>query len=205
MSTRCNPAEDPSAIQLWSGGYISLRYPSPEDVNIFDIAAALSKLNRYTGHTREFYSVAQHSVLCSTYAPAHLKMQALLHDAAEAYLGDVSSPLKSLLPDYRVIEAQMEKVIAVRFGFPYKGNDHEIVKQLDMTALATEVRDLMPPSSWSWECLDGVTPLRERIQPLGPQEAEDEFIKTFMMLERQIPPAPPRNQRNLNGEPDWHG
>ena len=128
-------------------------------------------------------------MICATNAPAPLKLQALLHDAAEAYLGDVSSPLKSLLPDYRAVEARMERVIAERFNIPYKGNDHGLVKLLDLRTLATEVRDLMPPSSWSWECLEGIKTFDERIRPWDSQLSEDVFISSFLALEDQSVPS----------------
>lgn len=82
-------------------------------VNLEDIAHSLSQLCRYGGHCNHFYSVAEHSVrLSETVDPR----EALLHDATEAYLGDVVSPLKSMLTEYRMLEDHIRRVIALRFG-----------------------------------------------------------------------------------------
>ncbi|RYF85792.1 MAG: hypothetical protein EOO03_12755, partial [Chitinophagaceae bacterium] len=80
-----------------SGLAIDLNNIHSRDININDIATALSRIPRFGGHTCAFYSVAQHSVLVAALAPDYLKKEALLHDAAEAYLGDVIKPLKHIL------------------------------------------------------------------------------------------------------------
>lgn len=71
--------------------------PRPEMVCLEDIAHALSQLCRFNGHTKRFYSVAEHSVLVSHYVPLHHAAEALFHDAAEAYYGDIPRPLKRAL------------------------------------------------------------------------------------------------------------
>ena len=98
-------------IQTYSGKYIDLLQTDPYDIGIRDIAHALSNLGRFTGHSKRFYSVAQHSVIASNMVCLHpeidyhmMQVCALLHDASEAYLGDVSSPLKQLLPAYKEID-----------------------------------------------------------------------------------------------------
>lgn len=118
-------------IQTYMNRLVRLDKPSPDDIDIIDIATALSNLTRFTGHVG-FYSVAEHSygvaVLTRYFAvrdieactkDSRLLFEAfkagLLHDASEAYLGDVSSPLKMLLPEYRKLEAQFEEVINEKF------------------------------------------------------------------------------------------
>ena len=120
-----------------SGKLISIYDPKPEDICIEDIAASLSKICRFGGNIGEFYSVAQHSVMVSFLAPDELKKAALLHDAAEAYLGDVIKPLKHILePLYTPIEQRFEKVIFEKFNVPI---DHlEKIKPYDMQALTYE-------------------------------------------------------------------
>lgn len=95
-------------ILTYTGLHFPLLKPEYFHFNILDIAHALSQLCRFTGHTSSFYSVAQHSVMVASLVPADQALAALMHDAAEAYLGDVSSPLKALLPDYKLIETNVE-------------------------------------------------------------------------------------------------
>lgn len=89
--------------------------PTEDMIDIEEIALALSQCCRYTGHPEPFYSVGLHSLILSDIVPAEFALEGLLHDAAEAYLGDVSKPLKRLLPDYRKIEARVNIPIAKKF------------------------------------------------------------------------------------------
>lgn len=92
--------------------------PRPEDVNIADIAHALANLCRWGGHCPHFYSVAEHSVLVSYQVPRQHALTALMHDATEAYLGDVPRPIKVGLPEYKRMEALNWLAIAERFRLP---------------------------------------------------------------------------------------
>jgi hypothetical protein len=83
-----------------------------------DIAHALSQINRYNGHTQILWSVLQHSLACWQLAPAAFKIEALLHDACEAYLCDIPTPLKTILPDYRRLEASVERTMRSHYGLP---------------------------------------------------------------------------------------
>lgn len=94
-------------ILLLSGEYFDLAEPEACAFQVSDIAHALGNICRFTGHTQRFYSVAEHSVICSHMVPPEDAMAALMHDAAEAFIGDVSSPLKSLLPDYKAVEQRV--------------------------------------------------------------------------------------------------
>ena len=169
-------------ILLRSGRYFDLMNPRPEDVDILDIASALSKLCRFTGHTSEFYSVAQHSYYVAKIVPPQYALQGLLHDASEAYIGDVASPLKMLLPDYKVVEQRVEAAIAERFGLPVKL--HESVKHADLVMLATEQRDLMPKHDDEWTVLHGIEPLQSRIHARTSATAEVSFIAVFNAISR---------------------
>jgi 5'-deoxynucleotidase YfbR-like HD superfamily hydrolase len=171
-----------------TGRYFDLSNPDPASIDIEDIATALSRICRFTGHTRSFYSVAQHSVSVSRLVPPEYALQGLLHDASEAYLGDVSSPLKQLLPDYRAIEARVEAAIAERFGFYLPL--HPVVKQADLRMLVTERRDLMPQAlppyagvdkqAWYWtESLEAKT---RRIVSQTTYEARLYFLERYYAL-----------------------
>jgi hypothetical protein len=164
-----------------SGLSFNLLAPNPDLIEIEDIAHALSHLCRFTGHTRVFYSVAEHSVRVSNIVPPQHALEALLHDAAEAYIGDVSSPLKAQLHEYRNIEFALEQAIRQRFGLPPKATP--CIKQADLTLLATEKRDLMPAHQDDWALLQGITPLPERIAaPLPAHIARWYFLDHFETL-----------------------
>lgn len=157
--------------------------PRPEQISISDIAHALSNICRFTGHTKNHYSVAEHCVRASRIVPKEFALETLLHDAAEAYLGDVSTPLKRMLPDYKTIETNVELVIAEKYGIPYPMRQH--VKHADLVMLATEKRDLLPCGNFEyWDILDGIIPLDSKIIPHTALQAERSFLERFNYLTR---------------------
>jgi len=164
-------------IQTQGGKRFYPLRPLPEDVDIEDIAHALSMLCRYGGHCDRFYSVAQHSYLASYYCEDH--RWGLLHDAAEAYLVDVPRPIKPYLGMYKSFEQQVLAVIAEKFGleFPMPKS----VKAVDMLMLATEKRDLLKNSE-KWGSIKGIHPIEEEIIPWPPERAKREFINRFKQL-----------------------
>lgn len=145
-------------IQTFSGQHFDLTDPQPDTIRIEDIAHALSQINRFTGHTQRPYSVAQHSLQASYIVAPQFALEALLHDAHEAYTGDVSAPLKSLLPDYRALEDRIEAAVRSRFGLPATMSPE--VKRADMIMLATERRDVLHDDGVPWPCLEGIEPAR---------------------------------------------
>lgn len=129
--------------------------PRPEDICIEDIAHGLAHVCRFGGHCKRFYSVAQHSVFVSY--RCRNALQGLLHDATEAYLGDMVRPLKYSMPDYLVAEERVWRAVCARFGLPLKLDAD--VKYADNVALMTERRDIMPWTPHRWEAdLEAIAP-----------------------------------------------
>jgi uncharacterized protein len=106
-------------FRTWTGQMVDLFDPDPETICIEDIAHSLSNQCRFGGHTPKFYSVAQHSVLCSIIVQEEHQLAALMHDASEAYLIDVPRPLKKALVNYHDMENRMMKVISDKYGFQF--------------------------------------------------------------------------------------
>ena len=172
-------------ILVGGGRKFYFLHPRAFKYDIHHIAGALSRLCRFTGHTSTFYSVAEHSVWCSHNVPEEFALEALLHDASEAYFGDMSSPLKSLFPGYCAMALETQLAIYDHFGVTTNGGEEKsiAVHAADMAALATEKRDLMPHDRRAWPCLIGVTPDPKRIwHGIPPKEAEDSFLSRFYAL-----------------------
>lgn len=173
------------AVQVFTGGLVDLLYPTSDMIDIRDIAAATSKLCRYTGHVKEFFSVAQHMVWCSYHVPEKFALEALLHDASEAYTGDVNRPLKQLMEGlkpklFKGIEHALEKAVAEKYGAVWPWPPE--VKRADNLALATEKRDLMPRSRAGERWPDLPRPHPEHIRPWSPQQAQHEYLVRFENL-----------------------
>ncbi len=167
-------------MQVHSGRAYWPLSPKAEDVDIHDIAHALSMMCRYGGHTSFFYSVAEHSVLVSTQVPPEVAMQALLHDATEAYCGDVVRPLKQNLTGYDAIEDLNWRVIAERFGVPY--GMHPSVKQADNAVLLAEKGALLKESPIPWYWAKDLKPADVRIYGHSPTLAKGVFLARFKEL-----------------------
>lgn len=171
-------AESPGVIHTYGGGAIDLIHPSPEDVSIEAIAHALSMQCRWTGHVKRFYSVAEHSYHVSKIVP---RLEALLHDAAEAYLGDMASPLKrteEVGRAYSLAETRMELQIVWKFRLSWPWS--KAIKEADTAMLLREAQELLPhlgekmpdppegtPPVWCWT----------------PQHAEEKFLERYYSLE----------------------
>lgn len=163
-------------IILHSGELFDLMRPERSRFEISDIAHSLSNQCRFGGHTPFFYSVAQHSVLVSDLLPPELRLAGLLHDAAEAYIGDLTAPLKHLLPEYLAIEQSIERALFSAFGIDYPL--HPDIKCADQRVLAAELRDLFKVMG----NVSGVLPLPDKIDPLDPLLAEALFLDRFCDL-----------------------
>lgn len=179
-----------SRIPTYTGKMFDLRNPTSEMIDIRDIAHALSYVTRFTGQTNRRYSVAEHSVHVSWLVKPRFALAALLHDAAEAYIGDLSSPLKRLLGSGLVqIESRIQKVIDQKFGVDRTDEVTAAVKLADRIALDTEARDLMAAPLDDWEERRSI-PDEQRIIPLPmPQQAELRFSMRFVELACDMPVA----------------
>ena len=187
-------------IQTFTGKAFDLLDPKPEMVCIEDIAHHLALINRFTGATREPYSVAQHSVLCSWIVPPELALTALLHDAPEAYVADVSRPMKEAMRDvasderyeqgltaygvpshYDRVSERIERAIGLRFGIELVDLDPR-VKHADLVMLATERVHLHGSQQRDWDL--GVAPhpdfAQGEIEPWPWREAEIRFLARFI-------------------------
>lgn len=167
-------------IQTYSGRRFNPINPNPDAIVIQDIAHALSMQCRFSGHSKDFYSVAQHSVLVSYICDQQDALWGLLHDATEAYLVDVPRPLKrsGKLQGYIEIESVMQDAICRRFALPHK--EPPSVKMADTLLLATEARDLMSPLHSTWQ--QSADPLPFKIEPWNHQKAKNMFMKRFFEL-----------------------
>jgi hypothetical protein len=128
-------------IRTSTGRYINFTDINPNDICVEDIAHALSMQCRFGGHLPEFYSVAQHSVLCSYLVDECDALEALMHDASEAYMLDIPKPLKNLLPDYEALEERMMRVISDKYGVPHPLS--QSVKTADALMLKFEFKSIM--------------------------------------------------------------
>ena len=166
----------PSWIETHTGRRFDFVSHLPFDVQ--DIAHALSNLCRYNGHVHTFYSVAEHCVLLTRWARSkgyspQIQRAMLMHDAAEAYLGDVPSPLKGILPDFKAIERHIDAQVAKRFWFRYPF--HDVVKFADLHVLVDERQQALYPTHNSWTT-DGLAPLGVTLQFWQPAQAKAEFL-----------------------------
>lgn len=140
-------------IMLVGGTLFDLARPETSAVTLHDLAYALGRICRFGGHTSRFYSVAEHCVHVARLVPFDLGRAALMHDAAEALIGDVTRPLKAMLPEYKLIEARIEADLARRFALP--GDPplrlHDpAVKAADLAMCSAEARALMPNAPGYW-------------------------------------------------------
>ncbi len=170
-----------SKIQLANGGFCNLAEPWSSDFNIEDIAHALGNLCRYTGHTSEFYSVAEHCTLVSYLVPEQHAMAALLHDAHEAYVNDLASPVKALLPQYKELEDRVQAAMLESFGIEVPLDP--CIKQADKMAMAMEVRALMKdPYGDYWKDVTKLQPSGMRVWCLNPVDARLNFLDRYYEL-----------------------
>lgn len=175
-----------------SGQHFDPLNPDPNKIVVLDLACALSKMCRFNGHTLGFYSVAQHSVFVANLVaqmgePIEVQQAALLHDASEAYIADVTTPVKPHLTNYREIEGRIIQALGYRFDIDVELFDCTPVKYADKIALATEKRDLMPKDSTPWPVLRGIPEADEIVRPKMHTTAAILFYEKAVELELADP------------------
>jgi len=166
---------DENFITTYTGKKFRYLDPKPEEIDILDIAHALSLSCRFRGQCRVFYSVAEHSIRVAKLVPAQLKLQALLHDAAEAYIPDIPRPMKHSF-GMATAEALVLSVILNKFGID---GISPLVKKADNVLIATEARDLMDNMD-GWAKLP--MPLMEHINPWPWGWTKQIFLEEFHAL-----------------------
>lgn len=186
-----------------SGRHVDLLHPQAGSIDLADIAIALSRIPRFNGHTRTVWSVASHSLLVAELlnrqlapgAPPALQMAALLHDAHEAYTGDVARPVQQAInigtiPPLLIIQDLLDQVIARAFGIDPELFQHEAVVAADELALAIEARMLMHPDACTWP---GLRPMPDPPVPIyfrTAAEAELDFLHNANLLLEATRPTP---------------
>lgn len=168
-------------LQTHSGKTFFFGDIQPEDICIDDIAHGLGNFCRFVGQSNEFYSVAQHSCIVADLLAqfgSACQLSGLLHDATEAYLGDLSRPLKQMLPAYKAIEHKLEAVIEQKYGVLISADPR--IKWADNVALMTEARDLLGPQAQGWGVREEPAPFT--IHPWTPRESRIRFMDYFNKL-----------------------
>ena len=179
-------------ILTHSGRYVRPLALDPEDVDVVDIAHALSHQCRFSGHVRQFYSVAEHSCrVCDLVgelaSEPYLELWALMHDASEAYLVDLPRPVKhTSVLGHEYIRAERLAMEAICVAVGLDGYEPEVVSHADRVLLATERRDLMPvKGDWrAW--LNGVEPLEDEIEPWAASVAKTGFMRRYVTLATRL-------------------
>lgn len=169
-----------SFVQTRSGIPFFPLAPVVQDIEMRDIAHSLSLLCRYNGHTSRFYSVAEHCVLLSRAVDREHARWALLHDATEAYVGDLVWPLKEEVPDYKRIEDGVMLAVCEKFGLDHVQPDQ--VKEFDRRIVLDEREALMSPARTPWPALEGFSPLGVQVEGWSPDRAKSEYTSRFRQL-----------------------
>jgi len=167
-------------IQTFTGRPFWPLDPRPDDVDIVDIAHALSMQCRFLGHCKDFYSVAEHSVhVAHQLPPGPLQMWGLVHDAPEAYLYDFATPVKRKMPGYGDAEGVLMGVIKAKYGL--RGEMPPEVHAADMAVFGAEIRQIMATPKFGWTYWPDPAPIK--IMCWSPRQAKEAFMAAFSRLQ----------------------
>lgn len=169
-----------NTIRLRSGLYLDLSDPRENQFTLEDVAGALSKICRFGGQIECFYSVAEHSYWCGYQAECDGLSRdevcaVLLHDAAEAFVGDVVKPLKIMLGEFGRIERRVEGVIERKFGVDF-GRHKNVIRKIDQEMLIAERRAMFSVDDVQWPGEDDVRRLTHQFGKWLPPCAEEVFL-----------------------------
>ncbi len=183
-------------MQTFSGKRFHPLEPVPSEIELVDLAHGLANVCRYAGHTNRFYSVAEHCVWVSHYVElaAHQSglsaatckayaREALLHDSAESYIGDMIRPLKHQpeMLEFRLAEARIESAVFERFGIKSTPASHEAIKSVDDRILRDEI-DTLKADPTMYADLVTLAPLGVQLQCWSPAVAKQEFLARYREL-----------------------
>lgn len=168
-----------NTIKVSAGHYVDLLNPDPATIEIRSIAAALSKTCRFGGHSPKFYSVAEHCVHAVALAAAEgytcdALTAVFLHDAAEAYVGDMVKPLKNMMPEFANVERRLESAIEKAFGIDFC-KYHTIIKRFDRAMLKAEKIAMWPQDAEDWHGFHSIEDTVVSFQFWSPGQAEANF------------------------------
>ncbi len=171
-----------SVIRTYRGINFDLLEPTVDMIDIRDIAHGLANKCRFSGFTREYYSVAQHSIHVSQRCLEY-PMHGLLHDAAEAYLTDLPTPVKKLCPKFKGAEEAILALILVKYtqGWNWASKMPDEVHEADRRMLSTEAFQLINGDHEYWPSFNA-TAYEMTLDPLCPRVAEQLFLTTFERL-----------------------
>jgi uncharacterized protein len=180
-----------NTIKVAAGHYVDLCNPHPDSIEIESIASALSKVCRFGGHCPAFYSVAEHSVhatalACSEGYSGGALLAVFLHDAAEAYIGDMVKPLKVTIPQYGEAEQRIEAAIQTAFGVDF-ARWADVIKRYDRAMLKAEKVSMWPEDTEKWQGFSDIEDRVVRLQYWNPDDAKMQFLAMARTL--QLIPA----------------
>lgn len=169
-----------NTIKLRSGRYFDFRDPQPDQFTLEDIAGALSKICRFGGHCNRFYSVAEHLVHCHSQAEADgadlgTRAAVFMHDATEAFCGDMVRSLKIMIPDYQDVEERIERVVSLKFSLNFEDH-YDYIKEIDNAMLIAERDELFSEDDVEWTGEDKVRLIKAYIKCWTPAKAESKFM-----------------------------
>jgi hypothetical protein len=167
----------------YTGGKFTPLDPQLNEIHIEDIAHSLSLMCRANGHIDYFFSVAQHSLNCAAEAKARgftvrVQLACLLHDASEAYISDITRPVKQYLPDYRKIELNLQSIIHEKFlGESLHEDELALVNRVDNDMLINEFDSLAKKRTIYSKIPKLIS--KPSFEYRNQQEIENEFLKTY--------------------------